>query len=176
MSQSETETTVDDQTEEPTGTPVGGTEETAGSQDDQREVDETVPPAGQSAGEGGGNEEAKRYRLRLRETEGERDQLRTRLEGAQRREVERLAGERLVDPSDVWRDGLTLEDVTDDEGNIDASRVRGSVHTLLEQHPHWAPAGPSRRSKPKGRDGGAGNGTPPSMGSAFGDALRRAAR
>lgn len=51
--------------------------------------------------ETGGNEEAKRYRLRLREVEAERDQLVEQVQTLRQAEVERQAADRLEDPSDL---------------------------------------------------------------------------
>lgn len=71
------------------------------------------------------NREAAKYRVRLRETEGERDALATRLQTAQRREVERIAEQhgRLARPAALWAGGTDLADLLDDEGNVDPDRV-----------------------------------------------------
>jgi hypothetical protein len=84
-----------------------------------------------------GNEAAK-YRRRLRETEAERDKLIARVEAMQRNEIQRLAADKLADPADVWRDGATVADILDDDGNIDHDKVSGLVGGLVETHPHWA--------------------------------------
>jgi hypothetical protein len=85
-----------------------------------------------------GNEAAK-YRHKLRATEAERDALATRLEGLQRGEIQRLAGDRIVDPADLWRDGATVAELLDDTGDVSGDKVDTLVSGLLEAHPHWAP-------------------------------------
>jgi hypothetical protein len=80
--------------------------------------------------------EAASYRRRLRETEGERDQLRGRLEGYERAEVERLAGAAgLQVPSDVWAFGAELVNLRGDDGAIDAETVSGLVGEIVKDRP-----------------------------------------
>jgi hypothetical protein len=88
--------------------------------------------------------EAAKYRRRLRDTEAERDALRSRVEAMQRNEVQRLVADRLADPADVWRDGATVGDVLDDAGNIDNSKVGQLVDGLVKEHAHWAAVSTSR--------------------------------
>lgn len=82
--------------------------------------------------------EAARYRHRLRAAEAERDAVAGRLEVMQRGEAERLAASKLADPQDLWRDGAQLADVVDDSGRIDADKLNGLIGTVLEAHKHWA--------------------------------------
>lgn len=82
------------------------------------------------------NREA-RYRLRLREAEAERDALAGRLTRLQHAEAERLAGEQLTDGADLWRDGATLTDLLDDDGDLDPGKVREAAEALVQAHPHW---------------------------------------
>ncbi|OCW85075.1 hypothetical protein A8M60_07565 [Nocardia farcinica] len=81
--------------------------------------------------------DAKRYRLQLRDTETERDQLATTLDGYHRAEAERLAGQHLADPRDLWRDGATVTDLLGDNGRINPDSVKDLVHGVLDAHPHW---------------------------------------
>lgn len=84
----------------------------------------------------GGNAEAARYRTRLRATEGERDTLAQQVERMQRAEAERLAGERLAQPSDLFDVGGTaLADLLTDDGDVDADRVTAAVQALLDARP-----------------------------------------
>lgn len=88
------------------------------------------------------NREAAKYRRQLRDTETERDTLRTRLETLQRGEIERLAGRHLADPADFWRDGAQLADLLDDDGNVSPDKVTAAATAIAEAHAHWKAAGP----------------------------------
>lgn len=69
------------------------------------------------------NREAAGYRVKLRDTEAERDTLRTRVESMQRAEVERIAGTRIDKASAVWASGVQLGDLLDEDGNVDQQKV-----------------------------------------------------
>lgn len=101
---------------------------------------------------GTANKEAAKYRTRLREVEGERDALTDRLATLQRREAERLAADQLADPADLWRDGVELAALLDDDGNLDASKVAEAAGATVAQHRHWA-AQPTPRRHPDSRRG-----------------------
>ncbi len=112
----------------------------------------TDSDAAPSERDGGGNREAARYRTQLREAQAERDALLAdhdalaeRLGTLQRREAERVAGEHLADAADLWRDGLTLAELLDDDGNLDPGKVGGAARTVVEAHKHWAAPGPRPR-------------------------------
>jgi hypothetical protein len=80
--------------------------------------------------------EAASYRRRLRETETERDQLRTRLESYERAEVERLAGGAgLQVAGDIWTFGATLETLRGEDGSIDSEAVDGLVKEIVHDRP-----------------------------------------
>lgn len=105
-----------------------------------------VDPAGQPADQTGepdenddkpGSEAAK-YRRRLRETEQQRDQLSQRVETFQHAEVERQVADRLAQPGDLFRFGVTLADVLDDDGNVDDGLVETAVFGLLDARPGLA--------------------------------------
>lgn len=116
----------------------------------------------------GGNAEAARYRTRLRATEGERDTLSQRVERMQRREVERLAGERLAQPGDLFAVGGTaLADLLTDDGDVDAERVTEAVQALLDARP-----GLHRDAKATWPDMGAGQRETGSPGKTWGSVLR----
>jgi hypothetical protein len=125
--------------------------------------------------------EAARYRRRLRDTEAtlgtmtaERDALAVRLDAHDRAAVERLAttlASTLADPSDLWRDGATLADVLDADGNADPRKVAVVVASVIEAHPTWA--------KPVGQpwfDNGAGPRGNPVPGATLDAEVRRAVR
>jgi hypothetical protein len=80
--------------------------------------------------------EAASYRRRLRETEGERDSLRERLEGYERADVERVAGDAgLQVPSDVWTFGATLDTLRGENGGIDHDAVHDLVKEIVKDRP-----------------------------------------
>lgn len=82
------------------------------------------------------SEEAKGYRLRLRETETERDALRERVEGYERREVESIArGLGAAVPADVWT-LVSLDDLRVD-GVLDADAAKEHVGAILRERPTW---------------------------------------
>ena len=72
-----------------------------------------------------------RQRVELRET-------RAKLERMQKAEVERHATGKLAQTSDVWLDGLTVDAVCDEDGDIDPAKVDEAIDALLAAHPHWA--------------------------------------
>lgn len=76
-----------------------------------------------------------RYRLKLRAAEAERDSLRERLEGLQRREVERLASD-LAQPGDLFElGGVSLSDLLTEAGDVDSAAVAEAVAALIESRP-----------------------------------------
>jgi hypothetical protein len=82
--------------------------------------------------------EAASYRRRLRETEQERDELRTQLDRLQTAEVERIAGTGLQVPADIWSFGAELANLRDEDGNIDAEAVGGLVKEITHDRPGLA--------------------------------------
>ena len=141
----------------------------------------TAPDPDGDTGEGadGGDRgtasrEAAKYRRQLRDAEAqreqisaERDQLGERLAAMQRAEAERLAVEHLADGADMWRDGLELSAVLDEDGNLDPSKVAAAARAARKAHPHWAAPQP-RKGHPRrgqlmsGATGSDGPGTPKS--------------
>ena len=100
-------------------------------------TDEGTPPGPEAADghDDGPGREAAKYRLRLREAEAERDALAGRLEAAQRREAERLAGE-LSQPGDLWLLGnVTLTDLLTDDGEVDPAKVQAATAAVLDARP-----------------------------------------
>ena len=102
-------------------------------------ADQTASPEDAAPENESPNSEAARYRVRLRETEAERDQLAERLAGYQRREVEAAIADVLDVPSDLWEVGNT--DVTalyGEDGNLDEAAALGAAAALAEQRPRLA--------------------------------------
>lgn len=105
-----------------------------------RDAASTPEPDENPSGQGEGqpespNAEAARYRTKLREVEAEREGLAERLTSYQRREVERLAAERLTRPSDVWLDGAEAAALLDENGDVDPEAVRAAVLAVLDGRP-----------------------------------------
>jgi hypothetical protein len=103
--------------------------------------DETQTPENDASENGGERDEQGRYlsreaasyRRRLRETESERDGLRERLEGYERADVERVAGDAgLQVASDVWTFGATLDTLRDEDGAIDHDAVHDLVKEIVK--------------------------------------------
>ncbi|PRY13595.1 hypothetical protein [Kineococcus rhizosphaerae] len=147
-----TDTTTDPT---PADTPAPPAEEVdTATTDDTADQDHEAPEDRDE--DRGGNREAARRRRELREARAEVDRLTGVLDRMRRSEVERLVGDRLVDAADVWRDGADLAALLDDDGLVDASKVDEVLGTVLEAHPHWAPAAADAR-----RMGATGRGSAP---------------
>jgi hypothetical protein len=82
--------------------------------------------------------EAAKYRRKLRDAESKLAAQDERLQAMQRNEAQRLAAVKLADPQDLWRDGAQLTDVIDDAGQVDPAKLDGLIGTVLEAHKHWA--------------------------------------
>lgn len=75
--------------------------------------------------------EARKYRKRAQEAEAERDALRGQLDTLRTTVAERMSG--LAKPEALWAAGITLEDVLDDDGNVDETKVQAAVRTASER-------------------------------------------
>ena len=63
-----------------------------------------------------------------------------RLKRMQRSEVERIAATKLASAADVWLDGLTLDALLNEDGDLDAEKLDAHLDALLEARPHWKSA------------------------------------
>lgn len=81
--------------------------------------------------------EAANYRTQLREAEGERDKLAEQVTSMRRAEVERIAGEQLADPADLWRAEVELDSLITEDGSLDAEKVEAAVELLVKDRPHY---------------------------------------
>lgn len=116
-------------------TPVQAAETPAADPSQMLDPTESTDPP---TDERGGNREAARYRMRLREAETQRDALSGRLETMQRAEAQRLAERHLVDGADLWRgDGINLDTLLDDNGDVDPHAVAKHAKIVAAKHPHW---------------------------------------
>lgn len=73
-----------------------------------------------------------KYRVQLRETEAERDQLRGTVEAMQRTEVERIAGASIQKPSAIWSSDVELGSLLDDTGKVDPLKVAAAAKRATE--------------------------------------------
>lgn len=64
-----------------------------------------------------------RYRIQLRETEAERDQLAAKVEALQRAEAERLAAKVIQKPGALWATDTSIADLLADDGTVDPQKV-----------------------------------------------------
>jgi hypothetical protein len=85
---------------------------------------EPEEPAGD---ENPGSRREAKYRVQLRETEAERDQLRGTVEALQRAEVERIAASSIQKPSALWSADVELGTLLDDAGKVDPIKVAAAV-------------------------------------------------
>lgn len=96
--------------------------------------------------------EAAKYRVQLRETEGQRDALAARLETMQRAEVERIAGSRIAKGEALWAAGVELADLLDDDGNVDPLKVPTVADAAAEKlgltRPQRGPVIPTQGDTP----------------------------
>ena len=118
--------------------------------------------------------EAANHRKKARAAEQERDALASRVEALQRAEVERIVATKadnympFADPADFWRgDGVELAALVDEDGNLDAAKVREVASGVLVEHPHW------RTFSFGDADAGKGGTPVPSATDQFGDQLQR---
>lgn len=93
--------------------------------------------------------EAAGYRTKLREAEGERDALAEQVTAMRRGEVERIAGEQLADPGDLWRAEVQLDSLLGEDGSLDAEKVGAAIEQLVSEKPHY------KKQSPPDFDGGA---------------------
>lgn len=129
---------------------------------------EGTPPAGtdQDQGKPASRQDRRdrQARQRAQELEAERDALAARLDARDRAEVTRLAGEILAQGSDLLDlGGVSLDDLRDENGDINADEVAAMAAALVETRPglmrgatrprgykNW---GHSKTSDPYFRDG-----------------------
>lgn len=108
-----------DQSQDPANTPQNAT---------------TAPPEASTEPDNAANpnQEAAKYRRKLRDTETERDQLRDRVTGFQRAEVERLAAGRITNPAALWAAGVELESLLGPDGNPDPVKVQDAAQRAID--------------------------------------------
>lgn len=97
-------------------------------------IEETPEEDTPEESEDRGGREA-RYRRQLRDTEAQLALVRARLDDANTREVEMYASA-LGDPKDLFTlTGTSADDYLDDDGLVDAEKVRQAVDEILRKRP-----------------------------------------
>jgi len=101
----------------------------------QEQTPETAPVAEEER-PGRGNAEAAERRRELRAVQAERDALREHVASLQRAEVERLAGDTLAVPSDLWAvGGVDLADLLGPDGQLDPDAASAAIAALVITRP-----------------------------------------
>lgn len=99
------------------------------------------------------NNEAARYRRRLREVEAERNALTERLGATQRGQVDRLVEQAGIRPAALWASGARLDALLAEDGAVDAAKVTEAITAAVEQLGIQRPSGQSRKPKENLRGG-----------------------
>ena len=76
--------------------------------------------------------DAARYRRQLRDAEAERDELRGQVEALRRAQAEKLAQAQGLTAAALWSSGVSLDDLTAEDGTIDPASVTVAVKTARE--------------------------------------------
>ncbi|MFD7557973.1 hypothetical protein ACFV9E_25955 [Streptomyces sp. NPDC059835] len=100
-----------------------------------------------------GNREAAKYRTKLREAEAKLEATEKRVHSLLRAQVESLAAKDLSVASDLFDiGGVSIDDLTDPEGNVMSDAVDAAVKALLAKRPGlrngpspWGDVGGNRR-------------------------------
>lgn len=77
--------------------------------------------------------EAAKYRRQLRDTEAERDELRSTVETLQRRMVEDAAKSQVSKPEALWAAGVELSSLLGDDGLPDELKIRAACKDASER-------------------------------------------
>ncbi|CAN5830575.1 hypothetical protein BH24ACT3_BH24ACT3_11450 [soil metagenome] len=127
-----TDTTENTEPEEVTKPPETPTQPEAAPTPGATEDGTEEPSEGTDGTEEGAGREAAKYRRKLRDTEAERDTLRGQVEGLQRAEAERIAGQHITKPEGMWA-GVELADLLDEAGAVDGEKVNAAAKDARER-------------------------------------------
>ena len=80
-------------------------------------------------------QEARKYRKRAQEAEAERDALAEKLDTLRRGVIEDIAGDMngLERPAGLWLTGVTVADLLDADGNVDAKKVKQNCDAAINE-------------------------------------------
>lgn len=95
------------------------------------------PPAGAGEPPAGDNEAAK-YRRRLREVEAERDALKGTLDTVRRGQIEAAIADKLHRPADFFEVGEAVElaDLMTEDGQVDTAKVDARLKAITGERPY----------------------------------------
>lgn len=82
--------------------------------------------------EGNPNDEAARFRRRLRDTEADRDRLAASVESLQRQRVEQILADTNVTPAALWK-VTDVGHLVDDDGTVDPDKVAAAITSARDQ-------------------------------------------
>lgn len=120
----------------------------------ETEHDDQTPEVEQTAEETLRVNKEARYRVERNEARAERDALAQRVERMQRADIERLAGEHLSMPADLFSlSGNAVTDYLTEDGEVDADKVAADVAAILAERPGLK-KGPVRGFDPTQGTGG----------------------
>lgn len=128
---------------------------------------EQKPDNADDADDKSGNAEAAKYRRRLRDTEAERDTLRSQVETLQRSIAEDIANRAGINGKALWANGTALADLIGEDGTVMSERVGAAVETAITD----LGLAPRRRPAPN-RQQGTPAGVPPAT--TWNDAIKAA--
>lgn len=143
-----TQNVAEETTDTPTA-PVKAPTSDAQPDSNATNVDATDTPEDETADDGSkASREAKRYRLELRATQGELETSKAAVTTAQTALVDHLAQTLgRVKPAALWASGVTLDDLTDDNGNVSPEKVETAANDAARE------LGLTRRPKPDPNQG-----------------------
>lgn len=102
--------------------------------------------------------EAKRYRLRLRETEEALGELARQVSLLQRDKAEQIAAETISHPAGLWASGVQVSDLLDEDGNVAREKVTAATIEASERlgltRKFSYPIVPGEGENPQPRGGG----------------------
>lgn len=120
--------------------PTEGTDDTAegdDQEDESPEDDEEESPAHTAAALRKAQREARNLRDRLKDAEARADTATAAVTRLHQNRAEEIATDLgLIDGTDLWRYGTTLDDITTDAGGLDPQRVKEAVDALTKDRQH----------------------------------------
>lgn len=126
------------QTTEPTEAEAGEILEQIEADEQQPEnnpetTEETTPaeePSDDTPGRSKAARDAAKYRTQLREVEAQRDAYAEQLDTVQRQVIDAHIEKHGLTPALLWRTGLEIREVLDDDGRVNPDRVREACDTV----------------------------------------------
>lgn len=138
MTETATDTTPSEDTETPEPEPDPADDQLPqnGAVDDKPSPEGPQPEAGMTRAERRKAQQDEKARQQRDEATARAEAAEARLAQHDREAAQRMAS-KLVDPTDLWRAGVTVEELRDAEGNLDPDLVAQAVARIAAEHPHW---------------------------------------